>query len=102
MKKPYLFAPIYALIFLVVSITSGHAQSNIKSGDKESSSDDLTKTEKINSLVSTFANYGQFEGAVLVVEKGKIIYKNGFGIPTQNTRVATTIPTTEPTQFVHA
>lgn len=80
MKKPYLFAPIYALIFLVVSITSGHAQSNIKSGDKESSSDDLTKTEKINSLVSTFANYGQFEGAVLVVEKGKIIYKNGFGM----------------------
>ena len=38
-----------------------------------------TKQKKIYDLVNACAEYGQFNGSVLVAEKGKIIYKNGFG-----------------------
>ena len=39
-----------------------------------------TKVEKIHELVSACAEYGQFNGSVLVAEEGKIIYKKGFGM----------------------
>ncbi|MFT5386316.1 MAG: CubicO group peptidase (beta-lactamase class C family), partial [Saprospiraceae bacterium] len=39
-----------------------------------------TKVEKIHKLISACAEYGQFSGSVLVAEKGKIIYKKGFGM----------------------
>lgn len=38
-----------------------------------------TKTEKIDSLLGTFFEYGDFNGSVLVAEKGAVIYKKGFG-----------------------
>ncbi len=38
-----------------------------------------TKIEKIDQLVSKYAEYGQFNGSVLVAEKGEVIYKKGFG-----------------------
>ncbi|MFK7775434.1 MAG: serine hydrolase [Saprospiraceae bacterium] len=38
-----------------------------------------TKQKKIYDLVNACAEYGQFNGSVLVAEKGKVIYKNGFG-----------------------
>ncbi len=38
------------------------------------------KTEKIDNLLSTYAAYEQFNGTVLVAEKGKVIYKKGFGL----------------------
>lgn len=38
-----------------------------------------TKTEKIDALITMYADYGQFNGSVLVAEKGKVIYKKGFG-----------------------
>lgn len=40
---------------------------------------EATKQQKIFDLVNTCYEYGQFNGSVLVAEKGKIIYKNGFG-----------------------
>lgn len=38
-----------------------------------------TKQQKIYDLVNACYEYGQFNGSVLVAEKGKVIYKNGFG-----------------------
>jgi CubicO group peptidase (beta-lactamase class C family) len=38
-----------------------------------------TKIDKIDKLISTYAEYGKFNGTVLVAEKGKVIYKKGFG-----------------------
>lgn len=38
------------------------------------------KIDKIDALIQTYQNYGQFNGTVLVAEKGKIIYKKGFGL----------------------
>lgn len=36
--------------------------------------------QKIDGLLKTYYDYGQFNGAVLVAEKGKIVYKKGFGM----------------------
>ncbi len=38
-----------------------------------------TKIDKIDNLVSAYSEFGQFNGSVLIAEKGKIIYKKGFG-----------------------
>jgi hypothetical protein len=37
-----------------------------------------SKIDKIEKLISTYTEYGQFNGSILVAEKGKIIYKKGF------------------------
>ncbi|MFK7925959.1 MAG: serine hydrolase [Bacteroidia bacterium] len=39
-----------------------------------------SKADKLDELISRYAEYGQFNGSVLVAEKGKVIYKNGFGM----------------------
>jgi len=39
-----------------------------------------TKIDKLDQLISTYAQYGQFIGSVLVAENGEIIYKKGFGL----------------------
>lgn len=38
------------------------------------------KADKIDELMSTYAEYGKFNGSVLVAEKGEVIYKKGFGL----------------------
>ncbi len=39
-----------------------------------------SKIDKLDQLISTYAQYGQFNGSVMVSEKGVIIYKKGFGL----------------------
>lgn len=39
-----------------------------------------SKVEKIDQLVGKYAEYGKFNGSVLVASKGKVIYKKGFGM----------------------
>jgi hypothetical protein len=39
-----------------------------------------TKVDKLDALVSAYADYGKFNGSVLVAEKGEVIYKKGFGL----------------------
>ena len=39
-----------------------------------------SKIDKLDKLISTYAEYGKFNGSVLVAEKGKVIYKKGFGL----------------------
>lgn len=38
------------------------------------------KVEKLDRLISAYADYGKFNGSVLVAEKGNVIYKKGFGL----------------------
>jgi CubicO group peptidase (beta-lactamase class C family) len=38
------------------------------------------KADKLDKLISAYAEYGQFNGSVLVAEKGKVIYKKGLGL----------------------
>ena len=37
------------------------------------------KAKQIDELVQKFSEYGQFNGAVLVAEQGKVIFKKGYG-----------------------
>src|SRR5918993_711636 len=39
-----------------------------------------TKGDQLDKLIGTYAEYGKFNGSVLVAEKGKVIYKKGFGL----------------------
>ncbi|MGI8542304.1 MAG: serine hydrolase [Aridibacter sp.] len=39
-----------------------------------------SKAQKIDELLKTYYDYGQFNGSILVAEKGKVIYKKGFGM----------------------
>ena len=39
-----------------------------------------TKVEQIEELLSTYEEYGKFNGSVLVSDQGKVIYKKGFGM----------------------
>jgi len=39
-----------------------------------------SKTAKLDELMNLYTEYGQFNGSVLVAEKGKVIYKKGFGM----------------------
>ena len=54
-----------------------------------------TKVEKLDELLSTYAEYGQFNGAILVAEKGEILYKKGFGLA----NVEWAIPNSPDTKF---
>ncbi len=38
-----------------------------------------TKSEKFDELLGLYQEYGKFNGSVLVADKGKIVYKKGFG-----------------------
>src|SRR6187402_2071408 len=38
------------------------------------------KVDKLDKLISAYVEYGKFNGSVLVAEKGKVIYKKGFGL----------------------
>ncbi len=38
------------------------------------------KANKLDELIKTYAEYGKFNGTVLVAEHGEVIYKNGFGL----------------------
>jgi CubicO group peptidase (beta-lactamase class C family) len=38
------------------------------------------KVQKIDELLKTFYDYGQFNGSILVAESGKVVYEKGFGM----------------------
>lgn len=46
-----------------------------------------SKSEKIDALVAKYAEYGQFNGSVLVVEKGEILYKKAFGMADMDAKI---------------
>ena len=52
-------------IIAFIATTSAFAQQNV---------------QNIDALLKQYHEYGQFNGSVLVAEKGKIIYEKGFGM----------------------
>lgn len=51
------------------------------------------KAEKIDELLSLYAEYEMFSGAALIVYEGKIIYKNGFGLANREWDIPNTVDT---------
>jgi CubicO group peptidase (beta-lactamase class C family) len=57
---------VFLMVFIVTGIFNvSYAQS---------------KVDKLDKLISAYAEYGKFNGSVLVAEKGEVIYKKGFGL----------------------
>jgi CubicO group peptidase (beta-lactamase class C family) len=54
-----------------------------------------TKAEKIETLLNQYYKFHEFNGAALVAEEGKVIYKNGFGMADMEWN----IPNTPDTRF---
>lgn len=52
-----------------------------------------SKIEKIDKLLSACAEYGRFNGSVLIAEKGKVIYKKGFGLANMEWNVPNQVDT---------
>jgi len=61
---------IIQTVFLLVFIVAGIF--NVSYGQ--------AKVDKLDKLIRAYAEYGKFNGSVLVAEKGKVIYKKGFGL----------------------
>lgn len=73
MKKAFCVPSIPLVLFLLAFMSSCKGQPTPQEAP-------LTdKVDKIDALMSTYAEYGQFNGAVLVAQKGEVIYKKGFG-----------------------
>ncbi|WP_052172418.1 serine hydrolase [Psychroserpens jangbogonensis] len=51
------------------------------------------KSSKIDEIVSLYADYGMFNGSVLVVDKGEVIYKNGLGLANMEWDISNTVDT---------
>lgn len=61
---------IIQTVFLGVFIVTGII--NVSCGQ--------AKVDKLDKLIRAYAEYGKFNGSVLVAEKGKVIYKKGLGL----------------------
>ena len=54
------------------------------------------KKERLHEMMKTFHKYNMFDGAVLVAENGKVIYKGGFGLANREWN----IPNSTDTKFM--
>ncbi len=63
----------YLIFLLLLAITSSCAQ------PKNETTNEAFIAEKLDRFIKTYAEYEQFNGAVLVANEGDIIYKNAFG-----------------------
>lgn len=52
-----------------------------------------SKKDKLSMIMKTYHNFNMFDGAVLVAENGKIIYKNAFGLANREWNIANTTDT---------
>jgi CubicO group peptidase (beta-lactamase class C family) len=68
---------IYTVFFLVFIATGAY---NVSYGQ--------AKVDKLDKLITAYAEYGKFNGSVLVAEKGKVIYKKGFGLADMEWNIA--------------
>jgi hypothetical protein len=73
MSKKITMKKIFFLGIFLVQILS-HTSCTEKQAENE-------KANKIDKLVRLFSEYDMFNGSVLVVDNGEIIYKNAFGLP---------------------
>lgn len=77
MKTVKLFTLFIALF---ITATNAFAQQNV---------------QKIDEMLKQYYDYGQFNGSILVAEKGKVVYKKGFGMA----NMEWTIPNQPDTKF---
>ena len=77
----------YLIFLLLLAIMSSCAQL------KNETTNETSNAEKIDKLISTYADYEQFNGAVLVANEGEIIYKKAFGLANMEWNIPNNINT---------
>ena len=80
MKKVQLRYLIYPIFFSFLFIGNCHGQSETNDtqiNDPTSTRSDLGK--ELDDLLTTYGEYGDLNGAVLVAQAGEILYQNAFG-----------------------
>jgi CubicO group peptidase (beta-lactamase class C family) len=60
------FAKIAAFIVMSIAATESHALAQSKSG-------------RIDKLITLYHEYGQFNGVILVAQRGQVVYEHAFG-----------------------
>ena len=60
------------LLFFLISLVSCSGQSGLSNKEE--------RVRKLSDLISTYSEYGEFNGAVLVATEGEVLYKKGFGL----------------------
>ena len=51
------------------------------------------KTEKLSAIMESYHGYNMFDGAVLVAEEGKVIYKAAFGLANREWNIPNRVDT---------
>ncbi|GLR19521.1 serine hydrolase domain-containing protein [Portibacter lacus] len=69
----------YLLPILLFFISCGPQSRYTDPQDADASIIEQTKTSEVDKLIRTYADYGEFNGALLVANEGKVIYQEGFG-----------------------
>lgn len=97
MTKLFLYVTTAALVstMLLTTACSGQSPANEMAEDGQLAASTSPKARKIDSLISTYARYGDFNGAILVAEAGKVLFRQGFGLADMEWN----IPNTSTTKF---
>lgn len=97
MTKLFLYVTTAALIstMLLTTACSGQSPTNATIDEDQLAASTSPKARKIDSLISTYARYGDFNGAILVAEVGKVLFRQGFGLADMERD----IPNTSTTKF---
>src|SRR5712692_1073453 len=82
MRKHFLGPRILPLLITVAWLLAAHA--HVLAQDK---------AEKIDELMKVYNSYRQFNGAVLVAENGKVIFKKGYGMANMEWNIPVEIDT---------
>jgi CubicO group peptidase (beta-lactamase class C family) len=74
MNRNGLWAAKFAAALLLCSLAG-----SVGLGQQSGDNDAQTKAKKIDELVSLYHQYGSFNGSALVSERGRVIFKKGYG-----------------------
>lgn len=79
MKMKTLIPKVVIQFGVACAIASIITTTNVYAADKKA---------QIEKLIQKYADYGQFSGSILVAEKGKVIFKKGYGLANMEWEVA--------------
>ncbi|MEM7374586.1 MAG: serine hydrolase [Bacteroidota bacterium] len=80
MKNPYVLSPVYQFLIILLFISSCSSQSTSSPQHNSLKAVEHNKSDELDKLIGTYADYGEFNGAVLVAEAGSILYQKGLGL----------------------
>src|SRR5687768_772935 len=84
MRKTAKLCATLTLLLVTISLAAGESHSFTR-----------TEAKRIDELMTLYHKYGQFNGAILVAERGRVVYERAFG----QANLEWSIPNTLDTKF---